>query len=110
VGLRRTNARLVNLYHRFLVWDLIKKPRLTRVVERILNPILGKSLVVYARKTVKPNRPKNSRLEAAPTGINPANSRGPDIPLRMPADCLRRLRSLGPNPASAPVRRAGQAL
>jgi ubiquinone/menaquinone biosynthesis C-methylase UbiE len=51
VGPRRTDARLVNLYHRFLVWDLLKKPRLTRVIERILNPILGKSLVVYARKT-----------------------------------------------------------
>jgi SAM-dependent methyltransferase len=51
VGPRRTDARLVNVYHRFLVWDLLKKPRLTRVIERILNPILGKSLVVYARKT-----------------------------------------------------------
>jgi hypothetical protein len=50
VGPRRTDARLVNLYHRFLVWDLMKKPRLTRALERILNPILGKSLVVYARK------------------------------------------------------------
>jgi SAM-dependent methyltransferase len=50
VGPRRTNVRLVNLYHRFLVWDLMKKPRLTRVIERLLNPILGKSLVVYARK------------------------------------------------------------
>ena len=50
VGPRRTDARLVNLYHRFLVWDLLKKPRLTRVIERILNPILGKSLVVYCRK------------------------------------------------------------
>ncbi len=50
VGPQRTDARLVNLYHRFLVWDLMKKPRLTRVIERLLNPLLGKSLVVYARK------------------------------------------------------------
>jgi SAM-dependent methyltransferase len=50
VGPQRENARLVNLYHRFLVWDLMKKPHLTSVIERILNPILGKSLVVYARK------------------------------------------------------------
>jgi SAM-dependent methyltransferase len=50
VGPRRTDARLVNLYHRFLIWDLMKKPRLTRTLERLLNPIMGKSLVVYARK------------------------------------------------------------
>ena len=53
VGPRRTDARLVNLYHRFLVWDLMQKPRLTRALERLLNPILGKSLVVYARKSEK---------------------------------------------------------
>jgi SAM-dependent methyltransferase len=52
VGPRRTDSRPVNLYHRFLVWDLMKKPRLTRLLERLLNPILGKSLVVYARKAI----------------------------------------------------------
>jgi SAM-dependent methyltransferase len=50
VGPQRTDVRLVNLYHRFLVWDLMQKPRLTRILERILNPAFGKSLVVYARK------------------------------------------------------------
>jgi SAM-dependent methyltransferase len=50
VGHRRKDSLIVNLYHRFLVWDLLKKPRLTSVLERILNPILGKSLVVYCRK------------------------------------------------------------
>jgi SAM-dependent methyltransferase len=50
VGPRRTDSRPVNLYHRFLVWDLMQKHRLTRVIECILNPLLGKSLVVYARK------------------------------------------------------------
>ena len=51
VGPRRTDVRVVNLYHRFLVWDLMQKPRLTRALERLLNPLLGKSLVVYARKS-----------------------------------------------------------
>jgi len=50
MGPRRADAQLVSLYHRFLVWDLMQKPRLTRVVERMLNPILGKSLVVYCKK------------------------------------------------------------
>jgi hypothetical protein len=34
------------------VWDLAKAPKLTRWTERALNPVLGKSLVVYARKPV----------------------------------------------------------
>lgn len=37
-------------YHKLLVWDLMKAPALTRVTERALNPVLGKSVVVYLRK------------------------------------------------------------
>lgn len=40
----------VNLYHRFLIWDILKKPRLTRWIDHLLNPILGKSIVVYFQK------------------------------------------------------------
>jgi SAM-dependent methyltransferase len=43
-------ARLPALYHRFLVWDLMRKPRATRLLERALDPLVGKSWVVYARK------------------------------------------------------------
>ena len=50
VGPPHENSRLVNLYQRFLTWDLLKKPRLTQFLERLLNPILGKSLVVYSKK------------------------------------------------------------
>jgi SAM-dependent methyltransferase len=38
----------VRAYHRMLVWDIMRGPRLTRVGEALLNPVLGKSLVVYA--------------------------------------------------------------
>lgn len=41
---------LIRQYHRFLVWDLIDRPWLTRTLERILNPVLGKSVVMYFRK------------------------------------------------------------
>jgi SAM-dependent methyltransferase len=41
---------LVRGYHRMLVWDIMKQPALTRVSERALNPVIGKSLVMYARK------------------------------------------------------------
>jgi ubiquinone/menaquinone biosynthesis C-methylase UbiE len=50
VGPERDDFRPVQLYHRFLVWDMMKRPALTRTLERLLDPILGKSLVVYFRK------------------------------------------------------------
>ena len=37
-------------YHQVLVWDIMRRPLVTRVAERLLNPVLGKSLVVYAEK------------------------------------------------------------
>lgn len=37
----------VRLYHRFLVWDLMQKPPITRALEWLLNPIIGKSVVMY---------------------------------------------------------------
>ena len=50
VGPNREDAALVNLYHRFLSWDIMKKPKFVRWMDRLMNPILGKSLVVYLRK------------------------------------------------------------
>jgi SAM-dependent methyltransferase len=50
VGVNREKHPLVDAYHRLLVWDIERHPRLTRLPERLLNPVLGKSLVVYARK------------------------------------------------------------
>ncbi len=49
VGVDRDTA-VVRAYHRLLVWDLTKRPWLTRTAERLLDPVLGKSLVVYADK------------------------------------------------------------
>jgi hypothetical protein len=43
---------LARAYHRLLVWDIMKRPAATRVAERALNPLIGKSLVLYARKPV----------------------------------------------------------
>jgi SAM-dependent methyltransferase len=50
VGTTNDEHRLVKLYHRLLVWDIMKKPRSTRYAERVLSPLMGKSLVVYLRK------------------------------------------------------------
>ncbi len=43
-------SKLVKLYHRFLVWDLMQKPRLTYWLDRFLNPIMGKSIVMYFQR------------------------------------------------------------
>lgn len=37
----------VKAYHRFLVWDLMQHPPLTQGLEAMLNPLLGKSVVMY---------------------------------------------------------------
>jgi len=50
VGPTREDVPAVRLYHRFLVWDMMKKPRLTRLADRILNPAIGKSIVLYLHK------------------------------------------------------------
>lgn len=47
VGPRDERHPLPRLYHRFLVWDLTSKPMATRLMERALNPLLGKSVVFY---------------------------------------------------------------
>ena len=41
---------LVKQYHRLLVWDLLENPALTRILEKSMNPIMGKSVVMYFRK------------------------------------------------------------
>jgi SAM-dependent methyltransferase len=50
VGTTNDEHRLVKLYHRLLVWDIMKKPRVTRYAERVLSPLMGKSIVLYLRK------------------------------------------------------------
>jgi SAM-dependent methyltransferase len=41
------NSPIVKTYHRFLVWDLMQRPRITRWLETLLNPLMGKSTVMY---------------------------------------------------------------
>lgn len=43
---------LIRQYHRLLVWDLLERPQFTRRLEQLLNPVVGKSVVMYFRKTV----------------------------------------------------------
>jgi hypothetical protein len=50
VGPADDTHRAVAAYRKVLEWDIVNAPRTTRWTERALNPVLGKSLVVYARK------------------------------------------------------------
>ncbi len=50
VGTTNEKNRAVKLYHRLLVWDIMKAPALTRNLERVLSPLIGKSIVVYLVK------------------------------------------------------------
>ncbi|GII87433.1 methyltransferase [Sphaerisporangium siamense] len=50
VGVDDDDHPLVKAYHRLLVWDIMKRPALTRIAESALNPLIGKSVVVYVRK------------------------------------------------------------
>jgi SAM-dependent methyltransferase len=50
VGVDRAEHPLVKAYHRLLVWDMMRAPWPTRLAERVLNPLIGKSVVVYLRK------------------------------------------------------------
>ncbi len=50
VGVRNDDNQLVRSYLRFLTWEIMNAPRSTRLADRILNPVLGKSLVQYSVK------------------------------------------------------------
>jgi len=92
VGVHDDAHPLARAYHRLLVWDIIRHPPLTRTAERALNPLIGKSLVVYARKMALPSPPPALR---APT---------PGLPSPPPALCLPRPRRFAlPPPLGAPT-------
>ena len=48
----RETSYVIKLYHKLLVWDLMKRPLFTRLLEMILQPLIGKSLVMYFRKPI----------------------------------------------------------
>lgn len=50
VGVRDDDHPAVAAYHRLLVWDITRRPAVTRTAEAVLDPLFGKSLVVYATK------------------------------------------------------------
>lgn len=52
VGVNNEDNPAVRAYHKLLVWDMMSAPALTRTGEKILNPVLGKSVALYFEKPI----------------------------------------------------------
>ncbi|GFG75818.1 class I SAM-dependent methyltransferase [Mycobacterium botniense] len=52
VGVSNSTHHVVAAYHKMLVWDMTEQPRLTRLAETLLNPLIGKSVALYFEKPV----------------------------------------------------------
>jgi ubiquinone/menaquinone biosynthesis C-methylase UbiE len=92
VGVHDDAHPAVRAYHRLLVWDIMRRPAVTRLSEAALNPLIGKSLVIYARKiktttSVTPNgsvfhatahRPSPAREETEGQDSRAVSQRGSD--------------------------------
>ncbi len=50
VGPSNDGHPAVRAYHQVLVWDIVQAPFVTRTADRVLSPLIGKSLVVYVTK------------------------------------------------------------
>jgi SAM-dependent methyltransferase len=75
VGVRDDSHPLASTYHKLLVWDIMRKPAITRLADQALNPLIGKSLVVYASKPLAvadAARDDRGRHAAAPEGAHAA--------------------------------------
>jgi len=76
VGIPNNDHFLVKPYNRLLVWDIAKKPFITQFAEKVLNPVLGKSLVVYASKPIRGGA--SARRTRTATTAPPAGAAGRD--------------------------------
>ena len=52
VGVHDDDHPAASAYHKLLVWDIMRRPAVTQLADRTLNPLIGKSLVVYATKPI----------------------------------------------------------
>jgi SAM-dependent methyltransferase len=68
----------VKAYHEVLVWDIVKAPFVTRAADRVLSPLIGKSLVVYLVKPEAAVADLAGARPDLPPGV--AGWRGPTSP------------------------------
>ena len=50
VGVSNAEHPAVAAYHKLLVWDLMRRPKVTQLAEALLNPVVGKSVAMYFTK------------------------------------------------------------
>jgi ubiquinone/menaquinone biosynthesis C-methylase UbiE len=50
VGVRNDDHPLAKAYHKLLVWEIVKNPKALRLAGKVLDPVIGKSMVLYFRK------------------------------------------------------------
>jgi SAM-dependent methyltransferase len=50
VGHKNDEFPLVRAYRKFLEWDIIRRPPLIARIDRVLNPLIGKSMILYLKK------------------------------------------------------------
>ena len=78
VGPSNDSHPAVSAYHKVLVWDIVRAPFVTRAADRVLSPLIGKSLVLYLSKpAVSVAELPDARSDAA--GAAPGR-RGPTTP------------------------------
>lgn len=52
VGHKKEDYPLVRIYRNFLEWEILSHPRWIETIDRLLNPLIGKSLVLYLKKGI----------------------------------------------------------
>jgi SAM-dependent methyltransferase len=67
VGVHDDDHPLARAYHRLLVWEITKQPRIMRLADRALNPLIGKSTIIYAARRA------DSAMRAEDAGASGAN-------------------------------------
>jgi SAM-dependent methyltransferase len=52
VGTTNETNVVVKTYHKLLVWEIMKKPLILRLADKVFSPLMGKSIVYYLNKPV----------------------------------------------------------
>ena len=50
VGVNNDEHPLVKAYHQLLVWEIVKQPKILQWAGAVLDPVIGKSMVLYFHK------------------------------------------------------------
>ena len=86
VGPTNDGHPLVQAYLRLLTWDITKRPLVLQVAEKLLQPLIGKSLVVYARKPLSTVATRPRHVPTATARSGPAREPAPSSTERQTAD------------------------